>query len=63
MQVFRWFCMTPSPSWEPLSFYRMDVVDVYYVAGFGVMGWVPASEYDQAHPTRWLMLQARSCNT
>jgi len=28
----------------------MDVVDVYYVAGFGVMGWVPASEYDQAHP-------------
>ena len=28
----------------------MDVVDVYYVGGFGVMGWVPASEYDQAHP-------------
>ena len=28
----------------------MDVVDVYYVGGFGVMGWVPASEYDQAQP-------------
>lgn len=28
----------------------MDVVDVYYVGGFGVMGWFPASEYDQARP-------------
>jgi len=35
---------------EDFSFYRMDVVDVYYVGGFGVMGWVPASEYDLAHP-------------
>jgi heme iron utilization protein len=35
---------------EDFSFYRMDVVDVYYVGGFGVMGWVPASEYAQAHP-------------
>jgi len=26
---------------EDFSFYRMDVVDVYYVGGFGVMGWVP----------------------
>ncbi len=32
------------------SFYRMDVVDVYYVGGFGVMGWVPASEYDSSRP-------------
>jgi len=32
------------------SFYRMDVVDVYYVGGFGVMGWIAASEYDQARP-------------
>jgi len=23
---------------EDFSFYRMDVVDVYYVGGFGVMG-------------------------
>ena len=30
---------------EDFSFYRMEVMDVYYVGGFGVMGWVPASEY------------------
>src|SRR4029077_4822082 len=30
---------------EDFSFYRMNVVDVYYVGGFGVMGWVTASEY------------------
>lgn len=35
---------------EDFSFYRMDVVDVYYVGGFGVMGWVPAAEYDRAEP-------------
>jgi heme oxygenase (biliverdin-IX-beta and delta-forming) len=35
---------------EDFSFYRMDVVDVYYVGGFGVMGWIPASEYDHAQP-------------
>jgi len=28
----------------------MDVVDVYYVGGFGVMGWVPASEYLRSQP-------------
>src|SRR5690348_16371856 len=33
---------------EDFSFYRMDVVDVYYVGGFGVMVWVPVSEYDHA---------------
>jgi putative heme iron utilization protein len=33
---------------EDFSFYRMDVLDVYYVGGFGVMGWVAASDYDQA---------------
>lgn len=33
---------------EDFSFYRMDVVDVYYVGGFGVMGWVQASDYDEA---------------
>jgi len=32
------------------SFYRMNVVDVYYVGGFGVMGWVPASEYYSSQP-------------
>jgi putative heme iron utilization protein len=35
---------------DDFSFYRMDVVDVYYVGGFGVMGWVPASEYYSARP-------------
>ena len=28
----------------------MDVVDIYFVGGFGVMGWVAASEYSQARP-------------
>ena len=35
---------------EDFSFYRMDVVDLYYVGGFGVMGWVSASEYDRSQP-------------
>jgi putative heme iron utilization protein len=35
---------------EDFSFFRMDVVDVYYVGGFGVMGWVSAPDYDEAHP-------------
>jgi len=35
---------------EDFSFYRMDVVDVYYVGGFGVMGWVSASEYQRSQP-------------
>ena len=35
---------------EDFSFYRMNVVDVYYVGGFGVMGWVSASEYDRSQP-------------
>ena len=35
---------------DDFSFYRMEVVDVYYVGGFGVMGWVAASEYYSAQP-------------
>jgi putative heme iron utilization protein len=35
---------------EDFAFYRMDVVDVYYVGGFGVMGWVSAADYDRAKP-------------
>jgi hypothetical protein len=35
---------------EDFSFYRMDVIDVYYVGGFGVMGWVSASDYDNSQP-------------
>lgn len=33
---------------EDFAFYRMDVVEVYYVGGFGVMGWVPAEGYRQS---------------
>ena len=36
--------------YDDFSFYRMDVVDVYYVGGFGVMGWVQALDYDSARP-------------
>ena len=35
---------------EDFHFYRMDVVDLYYVGGFGVMGWVDASQYGQSRP-------------
>ncbi len=35
---------------EDFSFYRMDVMDVYYVGGFGVMGWVSDSEYYSGEP-------------
>src|ERR1700675_526037 len=35
---------------EDFSFYRLDVVDVYYVGGFGVMGWVSAPDYNGAQP-------------
>jgi heme oxygenase (biliverdin-IX-beta and delta-forming) len=36
--------------YEDFSFYRREVVDVYYVGGFGVMGWITASDYSQARP-------------
>ena len=35
---------------EDFSFYRMEVVDVYYVGGFGVMGWVSAPDYAGGEP-------------
>jgi putative heme iron utilization protein len=35
---------------EDFAFYRLDVVDIYYVGGFGVMGWIPASEYISSQP-------------
>ena len=35
---------------EDFSFYGMEIVDVYYVGGFGVMGWVTASDFDLAQP-------------
>jgi putative heme iron utilization protein len=36
--------------YEDFAFYRMEVVDVYYVGGFGVMGWIAASDYAVAQP-------------
>ena len=36
--------------YEDFSFYRMAVIDVYYVGGFGVMGWITASDYETAQP-------------
>ncbi len=33
---------------DDFFFYRMEVLDVYYVGGFGVMGWVAAAEYAKA---------------
>ena len=35
---------------EDFSFYRMDAIDVYFVGGFGVMGWISASEYYLGQP-------------
>jgi putative heme iron utilization protein len=35
---------------EDFSFYRMHLVDVYYVGGFGVMGWVSATDYERCQP-------------
>lgn len=32
------------------SFFRLDVSDVYFVGGFGVMGWVMAEDYRTAEP-------------
>jgi len=36
--------------YEDFAFYRMDVADVYFVGGFGVMGWVSASDYSGGLP-------------
>lgn len=35
---------------EDFAFYRMEVIDLYYVGGFGVMGWVEPPQYVGAHP-------------
>jgi hypothetical protein len=32
------------------SFFRLQPVDLYYVGGFGVMGWVEAEDYEHAAP-------------
>ncbi len=35
---------------DDFFFYRMEVIDVYFVGGFGVMGWVTAEDYSRAEP-------------
>ncbi len=35
---------------DDFSFFAMDVVDIYYVGGFGVMGWITAEDYSHAQP-------------
>jgi putative heme iron utilization protein len=32
------------------SFFRLQPIDLYYVGGFGVMGWVAAGDYEEAAP-------------
>jgi heme iron utilization protein len=35
---------------EDFSFYRMEIVDVYFVGGFGVMGWIQTADYCEGRP-------------
>ena len=32
------------------AYYRLEVEGVYFIGGFGVMGWIPAAEYATAAP-------------
>ncbi|MDP9050294.1 MAG: DUF2470 domain-containing protein [Acidobacteriota bacterium] len=32
------------------SFFRLEPIDIYYVGGFGVMGWVETADYEHAAP-------------
>ena len=35
---------------EDFAFWRLEIGDVYFVGGFGAMGWVTAADYVAAHP-------------
>ena len=35
---------------EDFSLIRLEISDVYFIGGFGVMGWISAGEYEQAGP-------------
>ncbi len=40
--------------YEDFAFYRMEVADVYFVGGFGVMGWVTKrTTTSSRRPIRW----------
>ena len=46
-------CHENSSYWvdfSDFSFFRLQPVDLYYVGGFGVMGWVEARDYEDAAP-------------
>jgi putative heme iron utilization protein len=36
--------------YSDFAYYRLEVAGVYFIGGFGVMGWVPAEEYAIAAP-------------
>jgi putative heme iron utilization protein len=36
--------------YDDFAFYRMEITDLYFVGGFGVMGWVTAEDYAAAEP-------------
>jgi putative heme iron utilization protein len=36
--------------YQDFRFYRLEVADIYAVAGFGVMGWIASADYRQAQP-------------
>jgi putative heme iron utilization protein len=35
---------------DDFSFWRLDLVDIYFVGGFAAMGWVTTSDYTSAEP-------------
>lgn len=35
---------------DDFSFFALHIIDVYFVGGFGAMGWIPAEEYHRAAP-------------
>ena len=36
--------------YSDFAFYRLEVSAVYFIGGFGVMGWISAKDYEQARP-------------
>jgi hypothetical protein len=36
--------------YSDFAYYRLDLVSVYFIGGFGVMGWVSAEDYAAAQP-------------
>ena len=36
--------------YSDFAYYRLKIAAVYFIGGFGVMGWVPAAEYASASP-------------